>query len=177
MNTDLLFMYPFICINISKHKFILMSLPSPILIQNNWVHSSPPISTICNFFLWQWEVWFSLSIILHTHKVVSADFWTFFFIVYIFLFLFYFFIVVQSQLSPFSPIPTHTTYPHLPHSISPPPLSLSMGPLYMFLDNTSSISPIMPLLPPLWSLSVCSLFQGPWFYFACLFLLLIRFHL
>ena len=39
-------------------------------------------------------------------------------------------------------------------------------------------SPIITLpLPTLWLLSACSLFQCLWFYFACLFVLLIRFHL
>ena len=35
-------------------------------------------------------------------------------------------------------------------------------------------SPIIPLPSSLWLLSVCSLFQCLWLYFACLFLLLIR---
>ena len=38
-------------------------------------------------------------------------------------------------------------------------------------------SPIIPLPTPLWLLSVCSLFQCLWLYFACLFVLLIRFQL
>ena len=48
------------------------------------------------------------------------------------------------------PCPTH---PHLPHSIPPyPPLSLSTGPLPMFLDWTLPLlSPVIPLPPPLWS--------------------------
>ena len=37
--------------------------------------------------------------------------------------------------------------------------------------------PIILLPLPLWLLSVCSLFQCFWLYFACLYVLLIRFHL
>ena len=53
------------------------------------------------------------------------------------------------------------------------PLSLSMGPLYMFHDDPSSTF----LIISLWLLSVCSLFPCFWFYFARLFVLLIRFQL
>ena len=72
-------------------------------------------------------------------------------------------------------LPTH----HLPHSILPRPLSLSMGPFCVFLNLTFPLpSPLStPPQPPLWSLCDCSLFQCLWFYFACLFVLLIRFHL
>ena len=68
-------------------------------------------------------------------------------------------------------------------SLPPPPavstlLSITMGPLYLFLDLTLPLlSPVIPLLPPLWSLSVCSLFPSLWFYFAHLFVLFIKFHL
>ena len=68
-------------------------------------------------------------------------------------FFLHFFIVVQLLLSSFPPItfccPTH---PHLPHSVlSPYPLSLSMDPLYMFLDDLSPSflhypSPFSPLV-------------------------------
>ena len=75
-------------------------------------------------------------------------------------------IVVQVQLFPFSsitlPCPTH---PHLPPS---------MCPLYKFLDDPSPSFPSYHPPPPLWLLSVCSLFQCLWLYFACLLVLLIR---
>ena len=46
------------------------------------------------------------------------------------------------------------------HIQSSPPLSLSMSPLYMFLDlPLPLLFTIIPLLPPLWSLSVCFLFS------------------
>ena len=68
--------------------------------------------------------------------------------------------------------------------LSPPPtldptcpLALSMCPLYVFLGDPSSFSPHYPLPPPLWFLSVCSLFQCLWLYFACLLVFFIRFHL
>ena len=66
-----------------------------------------------------------------------------------------------SPLSPFDPTAfgfVHVSFIHVP-------------------ENPSPFSLHYPLPPPLWSLSVCSLFPCPWFYFACLFVLLIRFHL
>ena len=90
-----------------------------------------------------------------------------------------YFIVDQLQLSPFPPNYPPLSYPtpHT-HSILPSLLSLFIGPLSMFLDLTLPLlSPITSLAPPLWSLSVCSLFPCLWFYFAGLFVLLIRFHL
>ena len=60
--------------------------------------------------------------------------------------------------------------PPFPHSVFPSPLSLSMGPLYMFLDLTLPLLSLVTPSPPLWSLLVCSLFPCLWFYFAsCLF--------
>ena len=92
----------------------------------------------------------------------------------VFLFLL---IVVQVQQSPCSPYHSPPT-PTIPtsHLRSYLPLTLSMGPLYMFLDYLScSFSHYHP--PPLWLLLVCSLFQCLWLYFTCLFVLLVRFHL
>ena len=82
-----------------------------------------------------------------------------------FLNLFVFFIVVLVQLSPFSP---H----HAPHPPQTYPLWLCPYVLYTCsLMALPLISPIILLSPPLWLLSVCSLFQCLWFYFACLFVL------
>ena len=87
------------------------------------------------------------------------------------------FIFVQVQLSPFP----HHHFP-LPHPT--PPLALNpilfwpcpWVPLYMFLhDPPPSFPHYLPPLSPL--VTVCSLFQCLWLYFACLFVLLIRFHL
>ena len=72
--------------------------------------------------------------------------------------------------SPAPPIPTS-------HSQSYPPLALSMCLLYMFLNDLTPSFPRYHLPLPLWLLSVFSLFQCLWLYFACLFVLLIRFHL
>ena len=86
--------------------------------------------------------------------------------------IFSFFIIVQVQLSPFPPTtPLCPTHPHLPPSILSP-LTLSMCPLYMFLDDPSPIS-LSPLLS-----GYCQFIL----YFNvsvifCLFILLIRFHL
>ena len=95
----------------------------------------------------------------------------------IFFLSFFHFIVVQVQLSPFSP--THDplcTHPSLPPS-NLPSLALSICPVFMFLDGPSPIIPCYPSPPSSQFLSVCSLIQCLWFYFACLFALLIRFHL
>ena len=58
------------------------------------------------------------------------------------LILFILFIVVQVQLSPFSPIT-----PPTPSNPTSCPLALSMGPLYMFLDDPSPSFPLFSLLP------------------------------
>ena len=67
----------------------------------------------------------------------------------------------------------HTTAPHPIHPCLPPlnlpPLALSMCPLYMFLDGPFPIFPHYLVPPPLWLLSVCSLFQCFWLYFAYFF--------
>ena len=42
---------------------------------------------------------------------------------------------------------------------TPPPLTFSVCPLYMFLDGPSPVIPYYPLPIPLWLLSVCSLFH------------------
>ena len=79
----------------------------------------------------------------------------FFVIVFSFLLLFHY---SCHHISPITlPSPTHPPPPTLN---PPPPLSLSMAPLYLFLDLTLPLlSPISPLPPPLWSLSVCSLHE------------------
>ena len=62
---------------------------------------------------------------------------------------------VVSIFSP--PLPSTPAIPTSPPQ-SYTPSALSMGPLYMFLDNPSYFSPHYPLLAPLWLLSVCSFF-------------------
>ena len=62
--------------------------------------------------------------------------------------------ILSPQLSPAQPTPTS-------HPRSYPSLALSMGPLYMFLDDLPLFSHY-PFPPPLWLLSVCSLFQCLW---------------
>ena len=47
--------------------------------------------------------------------------------------------------------------------------------LYNCSSKSFSLFPYNPLLSPLWSLSACSQFWCLWLYFACLFILLIRF--
>ena len=96
--------------------------------------------------------------------------WIHYFIPRIILCSTFFKIVVQLQLSPFHPHYSSLPYPTpTSHIQSSPPLTLSMGPLYMFLDLILLLPPMTPLRPPFWSLSVCSIFPCLWFYFAHLF--------
>ena len=93
---------------------------------------------------------------------------------YVFPFLLYCSITVAPTSLHYSPIP----YPPPPATLNPPPpLPLSMGPLYMFLDDSSPSSPHYPL--PASSLITLSLFfiSLSLAIFACLFVLLFRFHL
>ena len=83
---------------------------------------------------------------------------------------------VQLQLSPSTPITLPLLYSPLPHTFNPP--VPHCGPLYMFLNLLFPLlSSFIPLSHPLWLLSICSLFLCFGFYFACLFVLLITFHL
>ena len=77
-------------------------------------------------------------------------------------------IFTQCSHLPYPPHPLVSPYPvvHYHQSFLHVP---SLNPFPSF--------PHYLLLPPLWSLSVCSLFPCLWFYFAHLFVLLIRFHL
>ena len=73
-----------------------------------------------------------------------------------------------------------TTFPYNSPSLpthNPFPVWLCPCVLYTCsLTALSLFTPVFTLSPPLWLLSVCSLFPSLWFYFACLFVLLIRFH-
>ena len=74
------------------------------------------------------------------------------------------------------PCPIHRTS-HLQSSTLPAPGYLCPWVLYTCSWTTLPLfSPVIPLPSP-WLLSVCSLFQCLWLYFACLFVLLIKFHL
>ena len=66
--------------------------------------------------------------------------------------------------------------PHLPHSILPPVVFVHRSFIQDPWLDPSLLSPLSPS-SPLWSLAVCSLFPCLWFCFACLSVLLIRFHL
>ena len=78
-------------------------------------------------------------------------------VLFIYLFCFYFSYCCSSTVLHFPPTtlpcPTH---PHLPPSIRPP-LTLYVGPCS--LTTLPLLSPFIPLCPPLWLLSACSLFQ------------------
>ena len=93
-----------------------------------------------------------------------------------FFFSFSLCIVVQTQLSPFS----YHQFPPPPRLTHPAPflhLALSTCPLSMFRDSPSPVCPCYPSSPSPLLLSDCSLFQCFWLYYACLFILLIRFHI
>ena len=91
------------------------------------------------------------------------------------LLLFYFFIVVQVQFSAFSPHPSSTPSP--PHLSPISTLLLHYCPcvLYNCSYKPFTLFPWNSLPSPLRSLSAFSQFQCLWLYFACLFVLLIRF--
>ena len=91
-----------------------------------------------------------------------------------------FFIVVQLQLSPFSPstLPCLNYPPSSTLSLSPNPVVFVHGSCIHVPRLDLSSSPPFILFPHfLWSLSVCSLFPHLWQHFAYLFALFIRFHL
>ena len=93
------------------------------------------------------------------------------------IFIYHFFINVRIHFSPFShnhfPPPHHH---HIPRSILPP-MALSMGPLYMFFDDPfSSFLHYVPSPSLLVTVSLL-LISMSLVIFACLFVLLIRFHL
>ena len=99
-------------------------------------------------------------------------------IFYYFVSMYVFIYIVQEELSPFSchnfPLPYP---PHLPLSILFP---FWLCPWDLNIHSSTTLpllSSVIPLAPPLWLLSVCSLFQCLWLYYTCLFVLLIRFHL
>ena len=75
----------------------------------------------------------------------------------------------------------HTSSPHPIHPhLTPSNLPLWLCPCVLYTCSLTALplfSPNIPLPPLIWLLSVCSLFQCLWLYFACLFVLLIRFHL
>ena len=77
-------------------------------------------------------------------------------------FSFNFFIVAKLQLSPFPtphcfPLPCPPSLSHIQSALS---LSLSIGPLYMFLDLTLPLlSPVTLLFSPLWSQAVILYFH------------------
>ena len=88
------------------------------------------------------------------------------------------FIVVQLQLSclfPYcSPLPLPTPSPSTVNCL--PNVGAHESSIHITLLSPSPSFPVILLALPLWSLSVCSLFPSLWFYFAHVFVLLIRFH-
>ena len=93
-------------------------------------------------------------------------------------FYFYFLLLFNCHCPHVSPISLLCPTQPPPPIFSPPPLSLSVGPLHMFLDLTLPLlSTLIPLPTPFWLLSVCSLFPCLCFCFAHLFVLLNMFHL
>ena len=85
----------------------------------------------------------------------------------------YMFVLFFFPFSPeHTPCPTH---PCLPPS-NLPSLAFSMCHLYMFLDGPSHIIPYYPS-PPSSLVTVTLILFNVWLCYACLFVLLIRFHL
>ena len=97
----------------------------------------PPLKPRC-------VLWFSASYSLKNmvnSRTPKTKFFFFFYLTF-FIFFFHFFIVVRIELSPFSHY--HFTLPNQPSIF--PSLALSMGPLYMFLDDPFPSFPFISLL-------------------------------
>ena len=97
------------------------------------------------------------------------------------IFIYLFFNIIfycSSTVVSISPHHSPPPYPPPPPNLNPSPLWLCPCVLYTCsLMILPFLSFIIPFPPPLWLLSVCSLLQRLWLYFACLFVLLIMFHL
>ena len=72
--------------------------------------------------------------------------------------------------------PPNPSHPHFPSLILPPSSFCVHVSFIVVPENPSLFPPHYPHPPPLWLLSVCSLFKCLWLYFTCLLVLLIRFH-
>ena len=88
--------------------------------------------------------------------------WCGFFFLVLFVYLFIF-IVLQIPLSPLSCLHFTPPCPPPPPTLDPSPPWLCPWVLYMC--SLTTFSPILPIPPPLWLLSVCSLFQCLWLLF------------
>ena len=108
--------------------------------------------------------------ILHTHIERNV---LFFKNVFIYLVIYFLLLLFSYSCPVFSPLFIPTLSPPYSYSQSSP-LSMLISLLFVFLGlPLPLLSCVMPLLSPLWSLSVYSLFPSLWFYFAHLFVLLI----
>ena len=95
---------------------------------------------------------------------------------YLFIYLLFIYLSLLFMYSCL-PHPTSTSPHPLPPTLNPSPLWLCPWVFYTCsLMNLSLLCPVILLPSSLCLLSVCSLFQCFWLYFACLFVLLIRFH-
>ena len=116
--------------------------------------------------------------------IYSVIFWVSFksfhiaFFSFDYIYFFIFLIVVQVQWSSFSPHHGPLPQPSPPPILEPTPFGfVHVSFVHVPWWHFPYFPPLSPLPPPLWSLSVCSLFQCHWLCSACLFVLLIRFHL
>ena len=85
--------------------------------------------------------------------------------------LFFFYCCSSTVVSIFTP---PRPLPSLSSTLQPTPFGFIH---VSFIHVSWGPTPIIFLLLPLWLMSDCHLFQCLWLYFACLFVLLIRFHL
>ena len=114
---------------------------------------------------------FFVNLNMHLNTLVSFPFFSFFEEN-----LEYFFIVVQVQFSAFSPHSSSTLQPSPPPSRFHPTFNC-LCVLYNCSYKLFTLFPWNSLPSALWILSACSpiVNQCLWLYFACLFVLLIRF--
>ena len=122
-------------------------LPTPHCLSAVLLACHRPWKCLWYFSLGQgrWVLFLLIIYIHYFHKkrqnICTAEYFIFYNFM-IFSFFFLFFIVVQVELSPFSPLSSPLPIP-TSHPQSSPPLSIS--PLYMFLDDPS---PSFPCYPP-----------------------------
>ena len=118
--------------------------------------------------MWFLSFSYNLEIIKQKYKIIKNNYFLLLHLQHFFFLSISTFIVVQVQLSPFSPHHSPLLHPSPALTLEPIPFVLSLCPSYLFLDGPSPIFSHYPSPPPLWLLSICSLFQCFWLYFACL---------
>ena len=124
-------------------------------------------------WVWEWVLleggWF-VQVCVQVIRMIAE--WRFNILFYLFIFL----LLFNRVFSIFTP-PCLLPHPSPPSTLEPTPFDFVHGSFIHVPWWPFPYFPPLSLFPPLWLLSVCSLFQCLWLYFAYLIVLLIRFHL